>query len=164
MSELNAHITEKQLFCDVYKVLDECRNKILPQQRRYGLHNPEPRTLYHCNCTARYFQSLAKQGQLTKVQALLLEHVSQSCFLSQDCTAGSSCTAVLVEAEHPQLNHGSGEEVEEQRHLQAVSLKVRRPDSMTARGKGRAVRLDKLCVRLMNGAGRHNQTPPGPAA
>uniref|UniRef100_A0A3Q3KDV7 phospholipase A2 n=1 Tax=Monopterus albus TaxID=43700 RepID=A0A3Q3KDV7_MONAL len=135
---MDAFSTEKQLFCDVYKVLDECRNKILPQQRRYGLHNPEPRTLYHCNCTHHKTS------------------IASSVF--------NSCTAVLVEAEHPQLNHGSGEEVEEQRHLQAVSLKVRRPDSMTARGKGRAVRLDKLCVRLMNGAGRHNQTPPGPAA
>lgn len=39
--------------CAVYKDLDDCKAKILPQQRRYGFHNTEAQTLYHCNCTAR---------------------------------------------------------------------------------------------------------------
>uniref|UniRef100_A0A3B3XP22 Phospholipase A2-like central domain-containing protein n=1 Tax=Poecilia mexicana TaxID=48701 RepID=A0A3B3XP22_9TELE len=39
--------------CVLYKELDECKNKILPQQRKYGLHNTETGTIYHCNCTAR---------------------------------------------------------------------------------------------------------------
>uniref|UniRef100_A0A8C3A024 phospholipase A2 n=1 Tax=Cyclopterus lumpus TaxID=8103 RepID=A0A8C3A024_CYCLU len=73
--------------CGVYKDLDGCRNKILPQQKKYGLHNPEARTLYHCNCTSRLFQTLSKQGRLTEVQTLLLGRVSRSCFLPRDCTA-----------------------------------------------------------------------------
>uniref|UniRef100_A0A8C4EUB1 phospholipase A2 n=1 Tax=Dicentrarchus labrax TaxID=13489 RepID=A0A8C4EUB1_DICLA len=116
----------EQLSCAVYKDLDACRNKILPQQRRYGLHNPEATTLYHCNCTTR---------QLTEVQALLLGHVSQSCFLPQDCTL-------------PQLDQRSGADVEEQRHLQAMQLKVRRPNARRAKRKDRAVRLHKLCLRM----------------
>lgn len=42
-----------QLSCAVYKDLDNCKTKILPQQRGYGLHNTEATTLYHCNCTTR---------------------------------------------------------------------------------------------------------------
>lgn len=42
-----------QLSCAVYKDLDNCKTKILPQQRGYGLHNTEATTLYHCNCTIR---------------------------------------------------------------------------------------------------------------
>uniref|UniRef100_A0A3Q3M1P8 Phospholipase A2 group III n=1 Tax=Mastacembelus armatus TaxID=205130 RepID=A0A3Q3M1P8_9TELE len=76
----NVPPTEEQLSCDVYKALDECRNRILPQQTKYGLHNPEPRTLYHCNCTTR---------SVNTDPALLVGHVSRSCFLPQNCTAGT---------------------------------------------------------------------------
>ncbi|GLD56775.1 group 3 secretory phospholipase A2-like protein [Lates japonicus] len=164
----DADLTEMQLSCGVYKDLDKCRNKILPQQRRFGLHNPEPRTLYHCNCTSRLFQTLAQQRQLTEVQALLLGHVSQSCFLPQDCTAGKICTAVLVRADLPQLDWRSGAEVEEQRHLQAVKLKVRRPNTRRAKRKDRAVRLHKLCLRMTwpkqtNKTRKHGPNAPRPA-
>ncbi|XP_026209775.1 group 3 secretory phospholipase A2 [Anabas testudineus] len=145
---LDSDLTEKLLSCDIFKDLDECRNKILPLENRYGLHNPEPRTLYHCNCTTRLFQTLAEPRRLTEVHALLLEHVSQSCFLTRDCTAGNTCTAVLVKAEFPYVMHRSGAEVEEQRHLQAVKLKVRRPNSSRAKRKDRVVRLHKLCFRM----------------
>uniref|UniRef100_I3KDQ7 phospholipase A2 n=1 Tax=Oreochromis niloticus TaxID=8128 RepID=I3KDQ7_ORENI len=57
--------------CGIYKDIDECRDKIPPQHEKYGFHNQEPKTLYHCNCTVR---------QLTKVQAHLLGHVSQSLY------------------------------------------------------------------------------------
>lgn len=143
-------IPEVQMTCEIYKDLDECRNKILPQQKKHDLLNSEPRTLYHCNCTSRLFQTLAKQGQLTEVHALLLEHVSRSCFLLQDCTAGNICSAGLVKAELPQLDHRNSADVEEQRHLQAVKLKVRRPNSRRAKTKDRAVRLHKLCLRYTN--------------
>ncbi|XP_022074344.1 group 3 secretory phospholipase A2 isoform X2 [Acanthochromis polyacanthus] len=141
-------ITEIQLSCGMYKDLDECKEKILPWQKKYGLYNPELRTLYHCNCTTRFFQTLAKQRQVTEVQALLLGHVSQSCFQPRDCTAGSMCTAVVVKAELPQLAQSRGTEVEEQHHLQAVQLKVRRPHSRRARRKDRAVKLHRLCLRM----------------
>ncbi|XP_059214361.1 group 3 secretory phospholipase A2 [Centropristis striata] len=141
--------TENQLSCSVYKDLDLCRNKILPQKKRYGLYNPEARTLYHCNCTDRLFQTLAKQRQLTEVQALLLGHVSKSCFLPQDCSAGKICTAAVVRAELPELEQRSRVDMEEQHHLQAVSLKVRRPNMRRAKRRDRAVRLHKLCLRVV---------------
>uniref|UniRef100_A0A3B4VP47 phospholipase A2 n=1 Tax=Seriola dumerili TaxID=41447 RepID=A0A3B4VP47_SERDU len=123
--------TEMQLSCGVYKDLDECRNKILPQQRRYGLHNPEPRTLYHCNCTI-------------------------------------SCTAVLVRADLPPLEQGSSAEVEEQHHLQAVRLTLRRQNTRRAKRKDRAVKLHRLCLRMTrpkqkNKTRKHGQNAQQPA-
>ncbi|XP_026153714.1 group 3 secretory phospholipase A2 [Mastacembelus armatus] len=163
----DAAITKEQLSCDVYKALDECRNRILPQQTKYGLHNPEPRTLYHCNCTTRLFQTLADQRRLTEAQALLVGHVSRSCFLPQNCTAGTICTAVVVKAELPQLDHRSGAGVEE-RHLQAMWLKVRRLNSRRAKRRDQAVGLYKLCVRLSrprpNKTRTRSRDGPQPAA
>ncbi|XP_075946097.1 group 3 secretory phospholipase A2 [Anarhichas minor] len=156
LSGLN--ITEEQLSCAVYKDLDECRNKILPQQKKYGLYNPEARTLYHCNCTSRVFQTLAKQRQLTEVQTILLGRVSQSCFLPQDCTAGKICTAVLVRAELPQEDQRSRADTEDQRHLQAVTLKVRRPNVRRAKRKDGTVRLHKLCLRAVRARLNQNRT------
>ncbi|KAM6975355.1 group 3 secretory phospholipase A2 [Tautogolabrus adspersus] len=155
LSHLDAEITEKQMLCAVYKDLDECRNKILPQQKKFGLHNLETRTLYHCNCTSRLFQTLAKQSKLTQVQTLLLGHVSKSCFLTQDCTADNICTAVLVQAQLPQPDKRIGTDMEEQRHLQAVKQKVRRPHSRRAKRKDRAVRLHRLCLKM--GRAKHSK-------
>lgn len=145
----NALPTKEEKSCNVYKDLDECRSKILPMQKRYGLRNPEPRTMYHCNCTSKLFQTLAKQTQLTEVQAVLLEHMSKSCFLPQDCTSGKTCTAVMVRPELPQVEQRSDANIEEQRHLQAVRLKVRRPNLRRAKRKDGAIRLHKLCLRMV---------------
>ncbi|XP_017290536.1 group 3 secretory phospholipase A2 [Kryptolebias marmoratus] len=145
--ERYTNTTDEQMLCDVYKELDECRSKILPQQRKYGFQNTEPRTLYHCNCTTGLFQILAKQRQLTKVQILLLGHVSQFCFLPQDCKADSTCSAVVVKAEFSQLVQRSVSEMEEQHHLQVMKLMVRRTN-MRSKRKERLVRLSKLCRRM----------------
>lgn len=56
-----------------------------------------------------------------------------------------------MKAELPQL------EVEEQRHLQAVTLKVRKQNTRRARRRDGAVRLHKLCVRMSR---PRNQSPP----
>ncbi|XP_062290496.1 group 3 secretory phospholipase A2 [Scomber scombrus] len=137
-------VTDNQLLCGMYKDLDECSSNIPPQQQRFGLLNSESRTLYHCNCTTRFFQTLAKQRQLTEVQTLLLGYVSQSCFLTQDCTEGNSCSAVVVKLELPQLDT---EEL--QRHLLALRLKVRRPTTSRAKRRDRAIRLQRLCLRMV---------------
>ncbi|MED6270159.1 hypothetical protein CHARACLAT_007124 [Characodon lateralis] len=141
------NFTEEMNYCIIYKELDDCKNKILPKQRKYGFHNTEPGTLYHCNCTARLFHTVAQQRQLSKVQALLLGHVSQSCFLPQDCTEDSNCTVVVVKVEFPPVDQRSVAKEEEQRHPQAEKLKVRRP-AMKAKRKDRVVRLHKMCLRM----------------
>ncbi|KAM4634587.1 group 3 secretory phospholipase A2 [Polymixia lowei] len=147
-SQHDASNSSKQLLCDVYRDLDECRFKILPQQKRYGLHNPEHRTMYHCNCTTRLSQSLAQQEELNEVQALLLEYVSQSCFLARTCTVGKICTAAVVKPTLSQPGHLEDNDTEKRRHLQALRLKVRGFNSKRAKRKFRAVRLHKLCVRV----------------
>uniref|UniRef100_A0A3B5MIG0 Phospholipase A2 group III n=1 Tax=Xiphophorus couchianus TaxID=32473 RepID=A0A3B5MIG0_9TELE len=52
--------TAEDKSCVPYKELDECKNKILPQQRKYGLHNTETGTLFHCNCTANCTATVVK--------------------------------------------------------------------------------------------------------
>ncbi|KAF6715703.1 Group 3 secretory phospholipase A2 [Oryzias melastigma] len=142
-----ANVTERQTDCSIFRELDDCKMRILPQQAKYGLINTKAETLYHCNCTARLFQTLAQQRSLTAVQNLLMSFVSQSCFLFQDCTSGNtSCPAVELKAEL-QLDQKGGSEDGQQRHLQAVNLKVRRPKTSRAARKDRRVRLFKLCVR-----------------
>ena len=48
----------------------------------------------------------------------------------------------------PQLDQRSSAEVEEQRHPQAVRLKVRKPDVRGPKRADLAVRLHKLCLRM----------------
>uniref|UniRef100_H2L454 phospholipase A2 n=1 Tax=Oryzias latipes TaxID=8090 RepID=H2L454_ORYLA len=43
---------KKQTDCGIYRELDECKMKILPQQVKYGLINTKAGTLYHCNFRA----------------------------------------------------------------------------------------------------------------
>ncbi|XP_038127067.1 group 3 secretory phospholipase A2-like isoform X1 [Cyprinodon tularosa] len=140
--------TEEESSCTIYKELDECKNKILPQQRKYGLHNTETKMLYHCNCTAKLFHTVAQWRQLSKEHVLLLRHVAKSCFLPQDCAAGSNCTAVLVKAEPPQLLQRNVAQVEQQRHLQIVKQKVRRPEMRKEKREDRPLRLYRMCLRM----------------
>ncbi|XP_055009709.1 group 3 secretory phospholipase A2 isoform X2 [Boleophthalmus pectinirostris] len=142
----DAYITERQKSCAVFKYLDECENRILPLQRKYGFHSNEPRTMYHCNCTNRLFQSLAAHPTLTEVKTLLLDHVSQSCFVLQDCTAGQICKVVAVGTQLSQEATSSAH-VKEQRHLQAMRLNVRRP-TLNKATKDRSTRLHRLCLRM----------------
>uniref|UniRef100_A0A3B3CUW6 phospholipase A2 n=1 Tax=Oryzias melastigma TaxID=30732 RepID=A0A3B3CUW6_ORYME len=103
-------LSERQTDCSIFRELDDCKMRILPQQAKYGLVNTKAGTLYHCNCTA------------------------------------SSCPAVELKAEL-QPDQQGGSEDGQQRHLQAVNLKVRRPKTSRAARKDRRVRLFKLCVR-----------------
>ncbi|XP_076020326.1 group 3 secretory phospholipase A2 [Genypterus blacodes] len=148
LPEQDTNIADKKASCDIYKDLDQCRYKILPQQKRFGLHNPEIRTLYHCNCTSRLFQNLAEQRRLSKVQALLQEHVSQSCFLPQECTSGKICTDALIKPGLPHLHQKGGTDMEGQRHPQEITQKLRKPNSKRAKRRDRAVRMHKLCLRM----------------
>eukprot|EP00066_Takifugu_rubripes_P003112 XP_003965461.2 PREDICTED: group 3 secretory phospholipase A2 [Takifugu rubripes] len=124
-----------QQACSLYRDLDQCGTKIPPLQNRFGLHNPDAATLYHCNCTSRLFQMLANQRPLTEVHAALLGRVSPSCFLLRSCTAGKICAVVQVTAQ-------SNAHAVKQRHLQATSGSARRP-----KRKDRTVTLHKMCVR-----------------
>lgn len=40
--------------CNLYRDLDSCHLQIPALQEKFGLRNPDLRTLYHCNCTARW--------------------------------------------------------------------------------------------------------------
>ncbi|KAF3849229.1 hypothetical protein F7725_015726 [Dissostichus mawsoni] len=138
--------------------IDDLQNTLLTKQQTPSeLDITEPGHKQHALIfrVTRLFQTLAKQRQLTEVQALLLGHVSESCFLLQDCTAGELCGAVLVRAELPERSRA---EMDVQHHLQAVRLKVRRPNVRRTRRKDRAGRLHKLCLRMVRPKLNRNKT------
>ncbi|CAL8327965.1 unnamed protein product [Boreogadus saida] len=139
----------QELSCEAYRELDQCsRARILPKQRRFGLLNPDTRTLYHCSCTKRLLQILANQRRLTDVDKFLLNRVSQSCFLIQDCGAGKICKAIVHRPALPTLDRTiPGGEMDGWRHLQAVSLRVR--TYRVKRKNGKAVKLSTLCDRII---------------
>ncbi|XP_041742959.1 group 3 secretory phospholipase A2-like [Coregonus clupeaformis] len=149
-SKQDAASTGKQrvYVCDVYRDLDDCRFKIPPHQKRYSLLNPEPRTLFHCNCTSRLSEVLVQQKEISGVQTILLEYISLSCFTLQPqvCTQGTSCSASLVKPSPAQLEQQkqNGGDMEEWRHLQATGRNGRRPKSRRAKH-----RLHKLCLRMI---------------
>lgn len=133
-------------WCAIYKYLDECRNRILPLQRKYGFSNNDPRTMYHCNCTDRLFQSLAAYTVLSEVQTILLDHVSHTCFVLKDCKVDGSCKAI-ARTMLSQVETGSSGHVNQQHPLQMMRLRVRGPK--LKRGTNRSARLHRLCLRLM---------------
>ena len=57
-----------------------------------------------------------------------------------------------------ELPERSRAEMEVQHHLQAVRLKVRRPNVRRARRKDRAGRLHKLCLRMVRPKLNRNKT------
>uniref|UniRef100_A0AAZ3S3Y0 phospholipase A2 n=1 Tax=Oncorhynchus tshawytscha TaxID=74940 RepID=A0AAZ3S3Y0_ONCTS len=154
-SNQDAASTGKQhvYVCDVYRDLDDCRFKIPAHQKRYSLLNPEPRTLFHCNCTSRLSEVLVQQKEISGVQTILLKYISLSCFTLQPqvCTQGTSCSASLVKPSPAQLEQQkiNGGGMEEWRHLQAVGHNGRRPKSRWAKR-----RLHKLCIRMTR---KHSQ-------
>nr|XP_023996062.1 group 3 secretory phospholipase A2-like [Salvelinus alpinus] len=138
--------------CDVYRDLDDCRFKIPPHQKRYSLLNPEPRTLFHCNCTSRLSEVLVQQKEISGVQTILLKYISLSCFTLQPqvCTQRTSCSASLVKpSAQLEQQKNNGGDMEEWRHLQAAGHNGRRPKSRWAKR-----RLHKLCLRMTR---KHSQ-------
>ncbi|KAJ7987048.1 hypothetical protein DPEC_G00334720 [Dallia pectoralis] len=127
--------------CDVYRQLDDCPFKIPPHQERYGLINPESRSLYHCNCTSRLSDGLVQQKQWSLI---LVEYISPSCFTLQppDCTPRTtSCLASLVQRPptQPETLHSTGGD---------LGRSSRGPNSRRAKRKYHSVRLHKRCLRM----------------
>ncbi|XP_061118079.1 group 3 secretory phospholipase A2-like [Conger conger] len=150
----DARKTETQQPCDCYKHLDECRLKIPPLGERFGLKNPERKTLYHCNCTNRLAQQLQDQEEPDGVQSLLVDFVSLSCFQlppPEECPGtAKGCPAVLSEASHLQLTLSQRENGEAGIHPERPILKVKRHNSRESKRKQSPVKLYKKCLKIMD--------------
>ncbi|XP_064164205.1 group 3 secretory phospholipase A2 [Anguilla rostrata] len=147
--------TETLQPCDCYKHLDECRLKIPPLGERFGLKNPERKTLYHCNCTNRLAQQLQALEEPDGVQSLLVDFVSQSCFLlapPEECpgTAQGCPPAVLSEASHLRLALSRQENRGGEKYAETPILKVKRHNTRKSKRKQIPVKLYKKCLRIMD--------------
>ncbi|KAI5624390.1 group 3 secretory phospholipase A2 precursor, partial [Silurus asotus] len=144
--------------CESYKDLDTCSYQIPALREKFGLHNAEHATLYHCNCTARLARELAEEDEVDKVHFWLLDFVSQSCFfLPQDCTGSESCSTSFSSHDAPLIERWSkGAAV--WRHLAAPRRKAKRLNSKRSKRKDSPVRLHRKCLR-MHSKLHHPKTP-----
>ncbi|KAI5099748.1 group 3 secretory phospholipase A2 precursor [Silurus meridionalis] len=156
--EIYTRQKEKLDLCESYKDLDTCSYQIPPLREKFGLHNAEHATLYHCNCTARLARVLAEEDEVDKVHFWLLDFVSQSCFfLPQDCTGSESCSTSFSSHDAPLIERWSkGAAV--WRHLAAPRRKAKRLNSKRSKRKDSPVRLHRKCLR-MHSKLHHPKTP-----
>ncbi|KAM6984898.1 LOW QUALITY PROTEIN: germinal-center associated nuclear protein [Aplochiton taeniatus] len=126
-----------------------------------------PSTLLSMSTIELLFQGLAQQKELNRVQAVLLDYVSQSCFSLQphNCTLGTSCRAVLAKADITHSLQSRDSDTKEARHLVGLKPNGRRPKlRRTKRKRNRSVRLQKLCQRMTRtGTLQAKSVPPSGA-
>ncbi|XP_036450461.1 group 3 secretory phospholipase A2 [Colossoma macropomum] len=151
--DLHTRQKDKLETCESYKDLDSCRHQIPAMQEKYGLRNSEFTTLYHCNCTARLAREFAGQDKADDVHFLLLDFVSQFCFiLPLNCTH-ESCSISSTEA--PLLKRWS-KDVAGWRPLVASKRKAKRFNSKRSKRKDSTFRLYKKCLRMHSKLQKHN--------
>ncbi|XP_051973883.1 group 3 secretory phospholipase A2 [Xyrauchen texanus] len=134
--------------CDSYRDLDSCHLQIPGQQVKFGLLNPDLRTLYHCNCTARLARKISELDEDDSVHSLLMDFVSQSCFTlpqSENCTEGNGCSTPSKGA--PLIQHWRKDMMEEG-HLVDHRRKLKRMNSKRSKRKDFSVRLFRKCIRM----------------
>ncbi|KAG1971287.1 group 3 secretory phospholipase A2 [Pimephales promelas] len=136
--------------CDIYRDLDSCHLQIPALQEKFGLRNPDQRTLYHCNCTARLVQKILSKelDETDPVHSLLMDFVSQSCFTlpqPENCLNGKSCSTHPAEA---QLIQHWRKDMAGGRHLVDFRRKLKRMNLKRSKRKDSPVRLYKKCIRM----------------
>ncbi|GAA6089461.1 uncharacterized protein LOC113642267 [Tachysurus ichikawai] len=87
--------------CDVTRELDDCKYRIHPMEKLYGLHNKETTTIYHCDCIHRFTDHLKQLKSIALLKKLLWKFVSMSCIEisnSRECSNNTRCSAILYKA------------------------------------------------------------------
>uniref|UniRef100_A0AAY4D287 Phospholipase A2-like central domain-containing protein n=1 Tax=Denticeps clupeoides TaxID=299321 RepID=A0AAY4D287_9TELE len=120
--------------CAVFKSLDRCRFQIPGLQEKFGLHNTEYKTMYHCNCTMRSQQ--LSPVTLDDIHFLLMDFVSETCF-----TLSRPAQTPVGNSKVPFLQRTGSNR---RHHL----LTIKRLSSRRAKRKDTPVRLYKKCLRM----------------
>nr|XP_046242936.1 group 3 secretory phospholipase A2-like [Scatophagus argus] len=129
------NLTDVQPLCRSLKHLDECKYKIPPLAKKYGLHNVESKTAYHCDCTSRLAVHIKSFKQRSILPTLMADFVSQYCFnlpKEKECRSRKSCSGGFIKASDL---------------LQALK-KIEERNTAGMRKRGNPVRLYKRCLRL----------------
>ncbi|KAJ0067514.1 hypothetical protein NL108_007991 [Boleophthalmus pectinirostris] len=131
-------------FCESLKHLDECRYKIPPLKKRFGLKNLDTKPAYHCACTRRLTREIQKLKQ-SRVLSLLEDSVSENCFKlpkRKKCHQRTSCSGGFTKASD----------------LFQALKKIEKNDIAVVQNSGKhrkgriSVRLYKRCLRLIKEA------------
>ncbi|XP_042344384.1 group 3 secretory phospholipase A2-like [Plectropomus leopardus] len=140
-SPLLQNNTNNQRLCGSLKHLDDCKYKIQPLEKKYGLQNMESKSAYHCDCTSRLAVQIESFKQASILPTLLMDFVSQYCFKlpeGKKCHRRKSCSGGFTKASDL---------------LQALKM-IEEKDTAGVRKSGNfrrrgiPVRLYKRCLRL----------------
>lgn len=93
-------------------------------------------------------RSAIKSGKLCKCSFTVITS-NVFFFLPSPYCLRNSCTAELRKAPLPELDQRGGAGMEEQHHLEAMNLKPRGLSFKAANGNQRALKLHKLCLRMV---------------
>ncbi|KAM9392578.1 uncharacterized protein KZ484_003972 isoform 2-T2 [Pholidichthys leucotaenia] len=133
--------TDNQHLCGSLKHLDDCKFKIPPLEKKYGLQNMEAKTIYHCDCTSRLAVEIESFRQPSILPSLMVDFVSQRCFTlptDKKCHGEKSCSSGFTKASDL---HQALKKIEE-KDIAGVRI------SSSDRKRGIPVRLYKRCLRL----------------
>uniref|UniRef100_W5MLJ2 phospholipase A2 n=1 Tax=Lepisosteus oculatus TaxID=7918 RepID=W5MLJ2_LEPOC len=147
LDTLYSDLESKWQSCNCYKHLDQCKYKIGPQEVKFSLKNPEPKTLYHCNCTRRMARRVGRLSEWNAVESLLSDYVAMSCFQLQqteNCMKQEGCVAVLSRATHLKRV------LKDRRTITGGAPKVKRRSARPAKSKAIPRRLYSRCLRIID--------------
>ncbi|XP_056276035.1 group 3 secretory phospholipase A2-like [Pseudoliparis swirei] len=136
-------LRENQLLCGSLILLDGCKYKIIPLEKKYDLQNGESKTAYHCDCTSRLAVQIGSFKQPSILPKLLMDFVSQYCFRlpnERKCHRRKSCSGGFSKASDL---------------LQALSVMEEKDtagvqNTGNDRRRGIPTRLYKRCLREAN--------------
>ncbi|XP_074526872.1 uncharacterized protein LOC141790717 isoform X2 [Halichoeres trimaculatus] len=140
-------LADNHLLCGSLRHLDECRYKIPPLEKKFGLQNDESKTAYHCDCTSRLALQIKSFEQPSILPTMLMDFVSQDCFTlpeKKKCHSKKSCSGAFTKASDLLQALKKMEEKEDTAGVQ---------NSVNGRKRGFPVRLSKRCLRLQREAG-----------
>ncbi|XP_048853363.1 group 3 secretory phospholipase A2-like isoform X1 [Brienomyrus brachyistius] len=137
--------------CEYYRSLEECRYKILPQERQYMLFNAEAKVLYHCNCIHRLYRELRRvRYPMDTHMLLLLESLSPSCFVFKDCPEHSisRCPASLSQVEKFMLTLDTKKHKQGEKSLEEAAPTVKKDKIRKSLRRSASFRLHNKCLRI----------------
>ncbi|KAL2099943.1 hypothetical protein ACEWY4_004337 [Coilia grayii] len=133
--------------CSIYKFLDDCRLQVPPLQELFGLKNTGLQTLYHCNCTKRLAEHLPGL-EATKLHALVLDFVSDSCFTLPHIQSTSTAHSRAVLLQIPFINGKQGRNKKAKGRRRRVDRVHKPSHGKRAKRKDWGARMYRKCLRI----------------
>uniref|UniRef100_A0A3B3QLY7 phospholipase A2 n=1 Tax=Paramormyrops kingsleyae TaxID=1676925 RepID=A0A3B3QLY7_9TELE len=139
-------VADRLQLCEYYRSLEECRYKILPQERQYRLFNAEAKVLYHCNCrcitpdpqgapSAGHSWSLGARASAMKCFVIIY-------------LFSPSCPASLSQVEKLKLTLDTKKHKQGEKSLEEAAPTVKKDKIRKSLRRSVSIRLHNKCLRI----------------